>query len=118
MKKSEAAAKSDLSIDTIRYYEKAGFLPVITRGADGNRRFTAEVIDWLTLLPSLRTTDMPMKTMQQFAALYRQGDRTTPERKAFLLAHSERLKLRAKELQQCTDLLACKLARYDEIIGD
>jgi DNA-binding transcriptional MerR regulator len=47
---AEAAHRSGLSVDTIRYYEKSGILPEIHRGSDRQRRFSAENIEWLTLL--------------------------------------------------------------------
>lgn len=74
MRISEAASRSGLSIDTIRFYEKSGLLPSIGRGADGRRWFSSENVEWLVLLSSLRDTGMPMKTMQHFAELYRKGD--------------------------------------------
>ena len=80
MRISEASALSGLSADTIRYYEKSGLVPAINRGADGLRRFSAENVEWLTLLFWLRKTGMPMKEMQCFAELYRLGEATIPGR--------------------------------------
>jgi hypothetical protein len=59
-----------------------------------------------------------MAEMQNFAALYRKGNSTVPKRKAMLMAHTRRLEARQAELNRCKDLLAFKLARYNEIIGD
>ena len=114
MRISEAADQCGLSIDTIRYYEKVGLLPEIPRGSDGQRRFTAENIDWLILLGSLRETGMAMNTMSRFAALYRDGDRTIPERRQILLQHSEQLFQRRRELDRCEELLSYKLRMYDK----
>lgn len=112
MRISEAATISGLGIDTIRYYEKSGIIPPLDRGSDGQRRFSPETVDWLTLLYWLRETGMPLKTMREFAALYRQGDRTIPQRKAVLLAHSDQLAKRRKDLDHCEEILAHKLAIY------
>lgn len=114
MRIAEAASRSGLSIDTIRYYEKSGMVPRIVRGSDGQRRFSPENIDWLTLLYWLRETGMPMKTMSHFAALYNAGDRTIPERKKVLLAHAEALKKRRTDLDRCDALLAYKIAIYED----
>ncbi|MDW3225197.1 MAG: MerR family transcriptional regulator [Paracoccaceae bacterium] len=112
MRIAEAAAKSGLGIDTIRFYEKSGIVPPIDRGADGHRRFTPENLDWLTLLYWLRQTGMPLKTMRHFATLYRAGDQTISERKSVLLAHASHLAERRQELDQCDAVLARKLAIY------
>ena len=117
MRIAEAAHRSGLNIDTIRYYEKSGILPEIRRGADGQRRFSTENIEWLTLLFWLRETGMAMKTMYRFASLYRAGDHTIPERKQVLLAHAEHLKKRRADLDRCEEMLAYKLAIYKDHKG-
>ncbi|WP_375567566.1 MerR family transcriptional regulator [Oceaniradius stylonematis] len=118
MKISEVAERTGLSISTIRYYEKSGLCPPITRGADGKRQFTKTDVDWLLLLSSLRETGMPTSEMLDFAALYRSGNETIPERKAALLTHRQRLTDRQAELDRCRNILDRKLAKYDEIMGD
>ncbi|TPI45260.1 MerR family transcriptional regulator [Mesorhizobium sp. B2-9-1] len=115
MRISEAASTSGLSIDTIRYYEKAGLLPPVERGRDGKRRFSAVDVDWLVLLSSLRDTGMRMETMRYFACLYQRGNETIPERRRILLGHSEQLDKQRVVLDRCAEILAHKLKRYDEI---
>jgi len=117
MRISEAATRSGLSIDTIRFYEKTGLLPHVERGAEGYRRFSLETVDWLLLLASLRETGMPMKKMRHFADLYRRGNDTIPERKRILLDHSLDLARRRAALDRCEEILAFKLKRYEEITG-
>ena len=116
MRISEAASRSGLKIDTIRYYEAEGLVPNVARGGDGQRRFSQENIDWLTLLYWLRETGMPMKVMQRFAALYAQGDETIPDRKELLLDHSRRLAKRRHDLDRCDEILARKLEIYEEYL--
>ncbi|MEL6977543.1 MAG: MerR family transcriptional regulator [Pseudomonadota bacterium] len=113
MRIAEAAERCGLTIDTIRYYERAGLLPQVPRGADGKRRFTAESVDWLILLGSLRKTGMSMKAMARFAALYRKGDQTIPERREILLRHAEQLSVKRRDLDRCEAVLTYKLETYD-----
>ncbi|WP_415404409.1 MerR family transcriptional regulator [Tateyamaria sp. SN3-11] len=116
MRISEAAAESGLGVDTIRYYEAEGLVPKVMRGADGQRAFSRENVDWLTLLYWLRETGMPMRVMRQFAALYAQGDSTIEGRKAILLDHAERLAQRRSDLDRCAAILNRKLEIYDEYL--
>lgn len=118
MRISQAAARSGLSIDTIRYYERSGLMPPVTRGADGRRRFSPDSIDWLILLASLRDTGMPMAQMRRFAQLYQQGNVTIPARRQMLQEHAAQLDTRRAALDRCGALLAQKLQRYSEIEGD
>lgn len=111
---SEAADQSGLSVATIRYYEASGICPPIARGADGNRRFSQENVDWLTLLAALRGTAMSNAKMAEFAALYQAGDKTIAERKRILLDHDNRLQMQQKQLDRCRTLLV----RYDALLEE
>lgn len=115
MRIAEASSISGLSIDTIRYYEKTGMLPSVARGHDGHRRFTAENVDWLTVLYWLRATGMTMKVMHRYATLVHAGDHTIPERKKILRDHGDKLNRRRADLDRCAELLAYKLDAYETV---
>lgn len=117
MKISEVAAECGLSIHTIRYYEEIGICPTVNRGADGNRCFSAENLDWLTLLSALRETGMPIEKMKRFATLYKQGDGAVLERKQLLQEHQTALDVQQLQLDRCKKLVAKKLSIYDEMLG-
>ena len=114
MRINEASKASGLSADTIRYYEKAGLLPPIHRDQSGHRWFGQNNIDWMIVLYWLRKTGMPMKVMSRYAALVHAGDHTIPERKSILREHGKLLAARRSDLDRCDDLLAYKLAAYEE----
>ena len=115
MRIKEASSATGLSADTIRYYEKAGLLPPIRRDPGGHRCFSRDNIDWMIVLYWLRKTGMPMKVMARYAALVHAGDHTIPERKRILRAHGKLLAARRSDLDRCDDLLAYKLAAYEEV---
>ena len=115
MKISEAADRSGLSIDTIRFYERSDLIPTIARDASGIRRFSPENVEWLILLASLRDTEMPMEKMRHFAELYRLGDSGISERRQVLRDHLDHLDRRRADLDRCAELLAYKLQRYAEL---
>jgi len=112
MRIAEAAKACGLSAHTIRFYEKSGMLPEIARDADGHRRFTPRLIDWLTLLYWLRETGMPLQQMRRFTALAKAGDDGVSERRQILLDHAERLKAKRAALDKCESILAIKIASY------
>lgn len=115
MRIAEAAKLCGLSPDTIRYYEKSDMLPPIVRGLDGNRRYTPENVNWLTILFWLRQTGMSMKVMKRYAILVHAGDHTVSERIEILMNHGVALKDRREELDRCEELLARKLNAYSKI---
>lgn len=118
MKISKVAQQTGLNISTIRFYEKSGLCPIINRGSDGKREFSATDRDWLLLLASLRATGMPLSDMRAFASLYASGDETVPQRKVALQAHRRSLEDRQSELDRCRTILDEKLQKYEEILED
>ncbi|MEM8797215.1 MAG: MerR family transcriptional regulator [Pseudomonadota bacterium] len=119
MKISEAAERSGLSIDTIRFYEKRGMLPDIARGPDGHRRFTPHDVDWLTLLFWLRETGMPLSAIRRFTHLAKatsgaDGDAGLAERRQILLDHRDVLAKKRAMLSRCEEVLSVKLAQYGD----
>ncbi len=118
----EAATTSGLSVDTIRFYEKAGMLPAIARDARGWRRFDAGAVEWLCNLERLRATGMPMADMRRFAVLVHTADATAPgaaaDRLAILQTHAARLATRRQEVEACQAYLDHKINVYSTITKD
>lgn len=112
----EASVSSGLSVDTIRFYEKAGMLPAIARDARGWRRFDAGAVEWLRNLERLRATGMPMADMRRFAVLVHTTDAAAAgaaaERLAVLHSHAERLATRRREVEACQAYLDHKISVY------
>lgn len=115
MKITKAAITSGLSTDTIRYYEKSGMLPKIGRSSEGHRDFSQKDVEWLTLLYWLRETGMPVKQMKHFTSLAKSGGTTTAERREILLNHEIELNRRRELIEKCKDVLAIKIASYEDI---
>ncbi len=117
----DAATQSGLSVDTIRFYEKAGMLPRVRRDGRGWRQFDKDTLDWLKDLERLRATGMPMAEMRQFATLVHAEDAARPEaaaeRLAILERHSARLTDRQADLDACRAYLTRKIAIYQQMTG-
>jgi DNA-binding transcriptional MerR regulator len=108
----QAAALSGFSLDTLRYYERIGLLPRIRRTRSGRRSFTDVDLQWLALLRCLRDTGMPITEMQQFVCLMRDGQATTDERLAVLVAHQRRVEEQVARLQQHLGQIRDKITTY------
>ena len=116
MKIQEAAERSQLSADTIRFYEKAGMLPRIARDRSGWRNFGSGAVEWLLTLERLRSTGMPLKEVRRFAALVHEGASAAPgsaaERLDILQRHAKRLAKRRADLDACEAYLTRKIGIY------
>lgn len=106
------AAEVGLSIDTIRYYERAGLMPLIPRAPNGHRRYTEEDLGWVTLLKCLRATGMPISEMRRYADLVGQGEPTVAQRREMLEDHRRRLAQRLREIGELMPVLDAKISGY------
>jgi len=108
---SEAALATGLTAHTLRYYEQISLIdPVPRRG--GQRLYGEAEMRFIHFVLKLRGTGMPVRVIQEYAALRRQGE--TPEsirlRGDLLARHAAFLR---GELTTLTDTIA----RLDEKIA-
>jgi DNA-binding transcriptional MerR regulator len=112
---AEAAERSGLSAHTLRYYERIGLIHPVGRGQNGHRRYGRGDIEWLEFLIKLRTTDMPIRQMVEYAELVREGPQTAARRRAMLEAHREALRERIAELEETAGVIDRKIETYTEM---
>src|SRR5262245_4905715 len=102
---AEAARRSGLSIDTLRYYERIKLVDPPERDAAGRRAYSDDDLAWLGFLTKLRTTGMPIRMMREYAELRRFGEAAAPRRMAILVEQRRSVRDRIAELQSCLDVL-------------
>jgi DNA-binding transcriptional MerR regulator len=112
---AEAARRSGLSIDTLRYYERIKLLDPPARDTAGRRAYSDEDLGWLEFLTRLRTTGMPIKMMREYASLRHRGTASAGRRKAILVEQRVAVAARIAELQSCLDILDYKITHYGQI---
>lgn len=76
---SEAAARVGVAASTLRYYDKEGLIPNITR-KNGIRVFEDIDIRFLGLLNCLKNTGMPIKRIKEYVELTKEGDASLAKR--------------------------------------
>lgn len=110
----EAAEATGLSIDTLRYYEKAGLVPrAPDRSSSGQRRYCAADLRWIGTLVMLRRTGMPIRDMRRFVDLYR-IDGSEPERLRILQEHREHVLQQLAEVQTHLAAIDRKIDFYED----
>lgn len=112
MKIGDLAARTGLSVHTLRYYERIGLLPAASRDAAGQRRYDTGVLEWIGFLGRLKRTGMPIRDMLRYAALRQAGDASRAQRCALLCAHRDAVHTQLAELQDCLLFLDAKIAGY------
>ncbi|MEU8416573.1 MerR family transcriptional regulator [Amycolatopsis japonica] len=112
---AEAARRSGLSIDTLRYYERIKLVEPPARDAAGRRAYTDDDLGWLGFLTKLRLTGMPIKRMREYASLRHHGAASAGRRKSILVDQRASVAERIAELQTCLDILDYKIDHYDQV---
>ena len=107
---SEAARRTGIAVDTIRYYDRLGLLGAVSRTAGGARTFTEDDLGWLRILRCLRDTGMRMADLRRFVAI--DGDREPARRRELLEAHRAAVLERIERTYRELEVLDGKIAAY------
>lgn len=113
---AEVSKKYDLTADTIRYYERIGLIPTISRTKNGIRDFDEESCSWIEFIKCMRNAGMEIEILLEYVNLFRQGKTTVKARKKLLEEQREKLKEKQESINATIERLDYKLELYDEII--
>ena len=69
----EVAARSGMSPDTLRFYEREGLIPPPARDSAGRRRYAENVLDQLGIIASLRDAGFSLSVVRQLLAAKQPG---------------------------------------------
>ena len=107
---AELAARTGLSKHTLRYYERLGLVPLVSReSSSGHRRYSPAHVHWIEFLRNLRQAGMPLREIRIYARLVARGPATWPARKELLAAHRARVEESMRHLRKHHRLLTGKL---------
>jgi DNA-binding transcriptional MerR regulator len=110
---AEAAAEAGVSIDALRYYERAGLmLAPVERAVSGHRRYTERDVGWLVFLTKVRRTGMPIRGVREYAQLVRAGRGNEDERLALLERHRDAVCAQMEETQRNLQEIDRKIEGY------
>jgi DNA-binding transcriptional MerR regulator len=114
---SDAARASGVSAHALRYYERVGLLDV-DRAANGHRRYAEEDLARIQFLTKLRSTGMPIRKIQEYAELMREGDDSHAARLALLESHRTAVRERLTETERNLELIDRKIDYYRERLAE
>lgn len=104
----ELARSLGVRKDTIRFYEKSGWLPRPTRGANGYRRYSPNDVEHLRLLVDLRRMELPLEEAARVASWCHSGHcaSTTESLPHLIAAQREEIRARVAGLAKLDRRLA------------
>lgn len=113
---AEVSKKYDISADTLRYYERVGMIPPVTRTASGIRDYQDCDLGWVGLAKCMRSAGLPVEAMIEYVRLYQEGDSTIPARLQLLLEQRQSLLEQKKKIDETLDRLNYKISIYEDAV--
>lgn len=112
----EVSEKYGVSQDTLRYYERIGVIPEVTRTAGGIRDYHPEDLGWLELALCMRGAGLPVNVLVEYLRLYRAGESTIPQRMELLTAQRGELAAMKARIENTLSRLDYKISVYERAV--
>lgn len=114
----EVAQMFNLSIPTLRFYDKEGLLLDLQRDASGIRKFNDKTIEALRVIECLKKSGMQIKEIKEFMYCCSLGNKTIKKRKAMFLTQKENIEQKIKDLEKALNMIQFKCWYYNEALKD
>mgnify|MGYP002672390027 FL=1 len=112
----EVSEKYNISQDTLRYYERVGMIPPVTRTGGGIRDYQETELSWVELAICMRSAGLPVEAMIEYVRLYQEGDQTIPARLQLLVDQREALLEQKRQIDTTLERLNYKISRYEKAV--
>lgn len=112
----EIAAKTNMSTDTLRYYERIGLLPPVPRNAAGIRNYDEYFVNFINFIKKLKASGMSLEHIIDYIRLAEMGDAPIQERKKLLAEARETLLDKINSLQLVAELADYQLRNYENLL--
>lgn len=112
MQIAEVAKRYDVSVDTIRYYERIGLIPHVTRLPNGIRDFAEYDCGWVEFIRCMRESGVQIEALVEYVALFQEGEHTAAARLEILVEQRDKLAAKLEEMKATVQRLDGKIASY------
>ena len=106
-----------LPVSTLRYYDKEGLFPQMTR-VSGIRKFSDTEIESLHMIECLKKSGMEIKEIKQFMAWCTEGPSTYAQRRELFENRKKSLEQDMLELQKNMAMIRFKCWYYEQAMKD
>lgn len=110
----EVCEKYDITPDTLRYYERVGVIPEVTRTAGGIRDYSEVDIGWVENAICMRSAGVPVEMIIEYVRLFQMGDETFEARCNLLKEARIEVEAARKKYDEELKRLNYKIAKYEE----
>ena len=112
----EVCEKYDLTPDTLRYYERVGVIPEVSRTKGGIRDYSEQDIKWVENAVCMRSAGVPVEMLIEYVRLFQEGDSTIAVRRDLLMEARVEVQKNLDKYQATMDKLNYKISKYEEAV--
>lgn len=113
---NQAAKKTGITVPTLRYYDREGLLPFVTRKPSGIRVFKEDDIEKLHVITCMNNSGMSSKDIRKYMQLCEEGDSTLQERLQIFYERKKAAKRQIEVLNQVMETSNHKIWYYEILI--
>lgn len=110
----EAAQRTGISIDNLRYYERIGLVPEVPRTESGIRNYDEMSISWIEFAMRFKKAGVSLEAIREYIQLALQGLSTKDARLEILLETKAELEKKLKDIQETLDVVNYKIDTYEQ----
>jgi DNA-binding transcriptional MerR regulator len=110
----EAAEKTGISIDNLRYYERIGLIPEVPRTESGIRDYDEMSIHWIEFAMRFKKAGVSLEAIREYIQLAMQGESTKETRRDILLEAKAGLEKKSHDINEAMDVINYKIDTYDK----
>ncbi len=103
----------DISVETLRYYERVGLIPEVVRRKSGVRDYSKTDCEWVYFIKCMRRAGISIEVLVDYVSLFKQGNKTQAARKKILVEQRDILAARIDEMHEMLEHLDRKIETYD-----
>ena len=111
----EAAEKTGVSIDNLRYYERIGLIPPIPRNKSGIREYDERALHWINFVLKFKKAGASLEEIIEYVNLAQSDDNTKEARRKILLDIKRKLQEKIDKLNECMDTTNYKIENYNDL---
>jgi len=110
----EAAKKTGISIDNLRYYERIGLVPEVPRTQSGIRNYDEMAIHWIEFAMRFKKAGVSLEAIREYIQLALHGESTKEARREILLETKAGLEKKLHDIHATLDVINYKVDTYDK----
>lgn len=114
----EVAEMFNLTVPTLRYYDKENLIPNLKRTVSGIRQFTQDNIEAIQVIECLKHAGMPIKDIKIFMQMVQQGDKSLPDRLHLFQKQQKNILEQIIQLQKLLKIIDFKCEYYQQAVND